>query len=139
MAGGAVLALAAQLYAGGFYLQTSKPDDAEARKAGAVLTVKVVGCHDPASAAVTATAIGYVSGQRRSIPLKINALSEAGTFAIAQQWPEEGRWVIRLDGRMKEGGVTTTLVKAGPAGVDFGEGKAEMRAFTADEVDAMLR
>jgi hypothetical protein len=91
----------------------------EAQKVNAVLTVKAVGCHDPASAAVTATAIELVNGERRSIPLKIDALSEPGTFAVGQQWPHEGRWVIQLAGR-SDGAVTTTLDKAGPAGVDFG-------------------
>jgi len=110
----------------------------EARKANAVLTVKAVGCHDPAKAAVTATAFGLVNGERRTIPLKITALSEPGTFAIAEQWPREGRWVIQLAARTDDV-VTTTLLKAGPAGVDFGQGKAEMRVFTPDEVDAMLR
>jgi hypothetical protein len=137
-AGAAILALAAQLYAGGFYLQTGNPDSPEARKMNAVLTVKVAGCHDPASAVVTATAIGLVKGERRSIPLRLSSLSDPGTFAISQQWPKEGRWVIQLSGR-SDGAVTTTLVSAGPAGVDVGHGKAEMRVFTADEVDAMLR
>jgi hypothetical protein len=137
-AGAVILALAAQLCAGGFYLQADKADSLEARKVNAVLTVKAVGCHDPASAKVTATAIGLANGERRSIPLKIDALSAPGTFAIAQQWPKEGRWVIQLSGR-SDSAVTSTLVKAGPSGVDFGQGKAEMRVFTADEVDAMLR
>jgi hypothetical protein len=137
-AAAAILALAAQLCAGGFYLQAGKAESAEARKVNAVLTVKAVGCHDPASAKVTATAIGLVNGERRSMPLKIDALSEPGMFAIAQQWPKEGRWVIQLAGR-SDNVVTTTLVKAGPSGVDFGQEKAEMRVFTADEVDAMLR
>jgi len=138
-AAGAVLALAAQLYAGGFFLQAAKPETPEALKAGAVLTATVVGCHDPAEATVTAAAIGYVNGQRRTIPLKLSALSAPGTFAISQQWPKDGRWVIQISGRVKQGEVTNTLVKAGPSGIDYGSGKAEMRAFTAQEVDALLR
>jgi len=37
---------------------------AEARKMGAVITIKAADCHDPATARVTATDIGVVDGQR---------------------------------------------------------------------------
>jgi hypothetical protein len=137
--GAAILALAGQLWAGGFYLQAGNPAASpEARKMNAVLTVKAVGCHDPATAAVTAIAVGWVNGERRAIPLKVAALSEPGAFAIAQQWPQEGKWVIQLSGRNAVA-VTTTLVTAGPGGVDWNGGKSEMRVFAAEEVDAMLR
>ena len=47
----AVLALAGQLWAGGFYLQLGNPEaNPEARKLSAALLVKAVGCHDPALA-----------------------------------------------------------------------------------------
>ena len=62
----AVLALAGQLSAGGFYLVLGNPDaSAEARKVNAVLTIQATGCHAPATAALRATAIGIVNGQRR--------------------------------------------------------------------------
>ena len=58
--------LAGQLLAGGFYLQLGNPDASEeARKANAVLTVKATGCHDPATATLTATAVGTVNGSGR--------------------------------------------------------------------------
>ena len=72
----AVLALAGQLFAGGFWLQLGNPEaSAEARKVNAVVTIKATGCHDPALAKVTATAIGMVDGQRRSIPLHARRVS----------------------------------------------------------------
>src|SRR5579872_3318608 len=92
----APLALAGQLFAGGFFLQLGNPEASpEALKAGAVLTVKATGCHNPATAKLTATAVGVVNGERREIPLKVTQLSEPGAFAISQQWPSEGKWVIR--------------------------------------------
>ena len=135
----APLALAGQLFAGGFYLQLGNPEASpEALKAGAVLTVKAWGCHDPATAKVTATAIGMVNGERREIPLKVTPLSGVGMFAIAQQWPREGKWVIQLVGRNGEQ-FTNTLVGAGPGGVDRTRFKENMHPFAASDVEAMLR
>jgi hypothetical protein len=133
------LALAGQLWAGGFYLSVENPGASpEARKVGAALTIKAVGCHDPANAKVTAQAIGMVNGELRTIPLKVTAMSEPGVFALARQWPSEGRWVIQLLGH-NDGVVTSSLLRAGPAGVDLKSWRGEMREFTAAEIEDMLR
>lgn len=135
----AALALAGQLLAGGFYLQVGNPEaSTEAKKLNAVVTVKATGCHDPALARLTATAIGVVNGERREIPLKVAALSTPGMFAITQQWPKEGRWVIRLEA---DNGTqfTSSLLPAGPEGVDRYHDRADHRHFTTTEIDAMLR
>jgi hypothetical protein len=135
----AALALAGTLIAGGFYLQLGNPEaSAEARKANAVLTIKATGCHNPAAAKLTATAIGTVKGERRSIPLEVTKLSEPGLFAISQQWPKEGKWVIELVARNDEQ-FTNTLVSAGPDGIDRYHPKSDMHPFAAADVDAMLR
>jgi hypothetical protein len=135
----APLVLAGQLLAGGFYLQLGNPEASqEAQKAGAVLTVKATGCHDPATATLTATAIGVVNGERREIPLKVSHLTGDGFFAIAQQWPREGKWVISLVARNGEQ-FTNTLVSAGPSGVDRTRFKEGMHQFTATDVEAMLK
>ncbi|MBZ5725044.1 MAG: hypothetical protein LAP87_08610 [Acidobacteriia bacterium] len=135
----AALALSGQLIAGGFFLQLGNPEaSAEARKVNAIVTVKAAGCHDPATAKLTATAIGMVNGQRREIPLKVEALSEPGMFALAQQWPKEGRWVIELVAKNGEQ-FTNTLVIASPQGVDRLHAKGDMRKFADADVDAMLK
>lgn len=135
----AMLALAGQLFAGGFWLQLGNPEaSAEARKVNAVVTIKAVGCHDPAAAKVTATAIGMVDGQRRSIDLKLDKLSEPGTYALSQQWPKDGKWVIELVGRNDQQ-FTNTLLSAGPQGIDRLHAKADMKEFQAADVDAMLK
>src|SRR5207302_262058 len=91
------LALAAQMFAGGFYLQLGNPEASpEARKLGAVLTVKATGCHDPATAQLIATAIGDIHGQRRTVPLEVKQLAEPGAFVVVGTWPKEGKWVIHL-------------------------------------------
>jgi hypothetical protein len=134
-----ILACAGQLLAGGFFLQLGNPEaNAEARKLGAVVVIKAAGCHDPAKAQVTATAIGVVNGQRRTIPLEVKALPGPGEFAIARQWPAEGKWVIQLVGRNEEM-FTNTLIAAGPDGVDRLHAKFNMKAFASSDVEAMLQ
>jgi|SRR5215467_10103281 len=133
------LALAAQVFAGGFYLQLGNPEaSAEARTLGAVLTVKATGCHDPATAKLTATAIGEVNGQRRAVPLEVKNLSEPGMFALVGSWPKDGKWAIELSATNGEQ-FTNTLVSAGPDGLDRLHAKANLKKFTPAEVDAMLR
>ena len=134
----AVLALAGQLWAGGFFLTLGSPDSSpEARKLNAVLTIKMDGCHDPGAATVTATAIGMVNGERREIPLQLHAMTTPGMYALAQQWPKEGRWVLKLAARNGEL-FTNSLVTAAPNGIGT-EAKRDSREFTAADVSAMLK
>jgi hypothetical protein len=139
MPAAALLALAGQLLAGGFYLQLGNPEaSAEARKNNAVLTIKAWGCHDPSTAQLTATAVGMVNGHRQSIPLTVTKLSEVGMFALSQQWPKEGKWVIELVARNGEQ-FTNSLVAAGPEGLDRLHAKANMKQFSNSDVEAMLQ
>ena len=109
-----MLACAGQMFAGGFWLQLGNPEaNPAAGKMGAVVTIKAVGCHDPATAKVTATAVGVVNGERRTIPLELKPLGEPGAYALSQQWPKEGKWVIQLVGKNGEQ-FTNTLIGAGP-------------------------
>ncbi len=134
----AMAACAAQLFAGGFFLQLGNPDASpEAKNANAVLVIKAVGCHDPANATVTATAVGTVGGKQQTIPLQLTKLKEAGTFALTQQWPRDGKWVIELIGRNDEQ-FTNTLVPAGPDGVDRLHAKFNMKAFSKADVASLL-
>jgi hypothetical protein len=134
-----ILACAGQLLAGGFFLQLGNPEaNPEARKLGAVVVIKAAGCHDPAKAQVTATAVGMVNGQRRTIPLEVKSLSGPGEFALAQQWPKEGKWVIQLVGK-NDDMFTNTLISAGPDGVDRLHAKFNMKAFDRSDVEAMLQ
>ncbi len=134
----ALLVLAGQLLAGGFWLQLGNPEASpEARKANAVVTIKAVGCHDPATAKVSATAIGVVDGKRQTIPLTVTRLPGTGMFALAQQWPKTGRWVIQLLGTNGEQ-FTNTLLIAGPDGVDRLHAKSDMKKFSSRDIEAML-
>ena len=134
----AVAAVAGQLFAGGFFLQLGNPEaNTEAKKANAVLVIQATGCHDPATATLTATAFGVVNGKRQSIPLQVTKLSGAGEFALTQQWPKDGKWVIELVGRNGEQ-FTNTLVAAGSNGLDRLHAKYDMKAFSKGDVESML-
>ena len=120
-------------------MQLGNPEaNAEARKMNAAVVIKAAGCHDPATAKVTATAIGVVNGERRTIPLEVKALGGAGEFALTQQWPKEGKWVIQLVGKNGEQ-FTNTLISAGPDGLDRLHAKFDMKAFSKSDVEAMLQ
>jgi hypothetical protein len=134
----AMAAFAGQLFAGGFYLTLGNPEaNPEAKQANAVLVVRADGCHEPEKAQVTATAIGIVDGKRQSIPLKLTKLSAPGTYALTQQWPKQGKWVIELSAQ-DVGRSTYTLVSAGPDGVDRLHPKMAMKAFPKSEIESML-
>jgi hypothetical protein len=129
------LASATALWAGGLFVVLGNPDASpEARGEKAVLILKLAGCHEPQNAVVTGVAI---SGHEKSIPLQLKALPTPGTYAVTRQWPEQGRWVLEFIGK-DQGRVTSTLVVAGPAGIERQAAKMEMREPARSEVLAML-
>jgi hypothetical protein len=135
----AALCAAGYLVAGGFYLQLGNPEaNPDAQKVNAVVVIKATGCHDPAMAQVTARAIGTVNGEGQTIPLTVTKLPGDGVFALTQQWPAQGKWVIQLIGKNGEQ-FTNTLLAAGPKGVDRLHARADMKPFGDSDVNAMLQ
>ncbi len=135
----AVLALAAQVQAGGFWLTLGNPGaNSEARALNAAVTVKAIGCVEPVrDAKITGNAIGIVDGKRHTIPLKLTPMREPGMFAVAKQWPDQGRWIVQFVGR-SGAAVTTTLAAIGPEGVDR-YNKKEMRGQASEaQISALL-
>lgn len=64
-----------------------------------VVAVRAVVCEDLATVRITGTAEGLVNGTRQSLPLTLTAVDPAAAvYAIAQQWPQEGTWVLHLKG-----------------------------------------
>jgi hypothetical protein len=123
-------------YGGGFYLQLGNPDaSAEARAAKAVVTLLATGCHEPGKAEITGVAIS--KSNRQSIPLKVTKLSRPGMFAVAQQWPAEGTWVLQFTAR-NDGAVTSAIVTAGPEGVDRATAKYVRGEPTREDVETLL-
>jgi hypothetical protein len=93
-----ILAIATTLTAGGFYLSLEKPTRAGTLQAkDAVLLVRPYGCHQPEDALISATAEGLVKGQRETIQLQLHPASK-GVYAIKQQWPTGGVWLVAVRG-----------------------------------------
>ncbi len=138
-AAASLLALAIPLFAGGFMVLLGNPEASEkARALQAVLTIQLAGCHQPENAAVSATAIGNRGGLRESIPLKLLPLAGSpGMYAITRQWPFEGKWVLEFVATEQDR-IATTLVQAGPAGIDRQSAKYYAKRLTPDVVSEFL-
>ena len=137
---GAVFVLAATiaLQAGGFWLETGNPQASpEARAANAVLVIRAIGCHNPAEADVTGTAIGIVDGKRVSKPLKLVKLSTPGAYAVARQWPAEGPWALQFVATTGDL-VTSAIMPANGDDVPRHEAKYAPGPPNPDQVNAIL-
>jgi hypothetical protein len=93
----ALCTLAAPLFAGALRIEVGNPaSNPEAIRSHAVLVARITACHSPEKTTVSATAEGVVDGVRTSLPLKVISLSTAGSFAVAREWPDKGRWAIKM-------------------------------------------
>ena len=139
IAAAALLASAAvPALAGGFFVLLGNPEaSSRAKAAGAVVTIKLAGCHEPEKANVSAVAIGEVDGQRQSVPLTLTKLSEPGMYAVTRQWPEKGNWVLQFiatDGER----VASTLVAAGAGGIEPEKAVMGMKPASESEINGLL-
>ncbi len=133
-----VMALAVPVLAGGFYVLLGNPEaSAEARSQHAFVTIKAAGCHEPEKAGITATAIGLVDGRRQSVPLKLVRMSEPGMYAVARQWPAEGRWALQFVATDHDR-VTSTIVRVGQGGVERATVKYRLGQPAAEDVAELL-
>ncbi|MFY9554950.1 MAG: hypothetical protein WAV47_09595, partial [Blastocatellia bacterium] len=116
---------------------------------GVVLIARTYGCHQPADAKLSATAEGLINGKRRSIPLELHGVG-SGVYAIKQEWPSEGAWVIALTGDYNSM-TSSVLVRLGEngqvmPGTSLKEGNLKgvhatgaRRKWIAQEIDSALR
>ena len=148
--GALLLTIASPALAGGFQLSVETPaGSADPQLKDIVLIARTYGCHQPADAKLSATAEGFVSGDRRSLPLELRSIG-SGVYAIKQQWPSEGTWVLALTGAYN-GMTSSVLVELGPngrvlPGTRLEEGnlrgvhaKGVRRSWIADDIDSALR
>jgi hypothetical protein len=96
------------------------------------------GCAEATSAQVGGSAEGLVQGARRSVALKIVAMSTPGVYAVYPIWPAEGDWVVSLQGTCA-GANAGALIPIGPGGFIRASSKVFTRPATAPEVDAALQ
>jgi hypothetical protein len=96
------------------------------------------GCADVTKAQVGATAEGLVQGARKSVALKLAAMSTPGVYAVYPTWPAEGNWVVSLHGTCA-GATAGALIPIGPNGFIRASSKVLTRPATAVEIDAALQ
>jgi hypothetical protein len=145
-----LLTIASPALAGGFQLSVETPaGSADPQLKEVVLIARTYGCHQPADAKLSATAEGFVSGNRKSLPLEMRSIG-SGVYAIKQQWPSEGTWVLALTGAYN-GMTSSVLVELGPNGkvlpgtrLDEGNlkgvhAKGARRTWVAEDINSALR
>lgn len=114
--------------------------------AGAYLYVHTFHHNDAINASPRGTAEGIVGGQRRTVALSFQGTSRPGTFALRQQWPREGTWMLVISTGAPPGNATA-LVDIGASGdvaavrvpSRLQEGRPIPTPVTAADVDAALR
>ncbi len=81
---------------------------------GAALVIHTFHHEKPIGFPVSGTAEGLVNGERRSLPLEFTSTSRPGVYALKQQWPAEGDWVLAIatQGRAE----VSLVVELGPNG-----------------------
>lgn len=84
-------------FAGALTLQVDElASNKEAIAKKAAVVAHTTACHSPEKTTITATAEGIVNGKPQIIPLKVIHLSEPGFYAVAQEWPREGLWTVKM-------------------------------------------
>jgi len=135
--------------AGGFWVTVESAHSSRPGMSGqTVLVVRPDGCHEPQSAAITATAEGIVNGQRRSLPLKLVAISP-GVYEIAREWPAQGTWVVAVNAeyrglsraaitRLGAGGAIPAKLASSTDGT-IADVQPFNRKLTAGDIDSALQ
>jgi len=103
----------------------------------AAFVFRTEGCAEPSAAQIGGTAEGLVKGARQSLPLKFIAMSKPGVYAVYQNWPAEGDWLVTLKGTCASA-TAGAIVPIGPKGFLRESSKFLTRPATSPEVDAAL-
>jgi len=110
----------------------------DVRAKSAAFVFRTEGCADPAKSQISGTAEGVVKGARRSVPLNVTAMSKSGVYAVYQNWPPEGDWVVNLKGTCASASAGA-IIPVGPKGFVRESSKFFPRPATDAEVDASLK
>ena len=134
-----VFTVAALVLAAGFTFTIGSPvasQDYQAKAAAFVFRTE--GCPEPAKAQISGTAEGLVKGARRSVVLKVTAMTKPGVYAVYQNWPPEGEWVVNLKGTCTDASAGA-IVPIGPKGFIRESLKFFQRLATNAEIETSLR
>ena len=135
----AVCAVGALALAEGFTFTIGNPvasQDFQAK--GAAFVFRTEGCAEPAKSQIAGSAEGMVKEARRSVALKVIATSKPGVYAVYQNWPSEGHWVVNLKGTCA-GSSAGAIIPIGPKGFVRESSKFFPRPATGAEIDTSLK
>jgi hypothetical protein len=105
----------------------------------AAFVFRTEGCAEPVKAQIGGTAEGLVKGARRSVALKVMpASSKPGVYAVYQNWPAEGEWVVNLKGTCGNASAGA-VVPVGPKGFIRESSKFFPRPATDAEIETSLK
>ena len=108
------------------------------RAKGSAFVFRTENCADTAKVEVSATAEGFLNGERKSLPLQVMAMPRPGIYAVFQGWPAGGDWVVNLKGTCADA-KAGALVPIGPKGFIRESSKVYPRPATDKEIEASLR
>jgi hypothetical protein len=150
LGGALLLSISGSAFAGGFQLSVETPSaSSDPQMKEVVLVARTYGCHQPADAKLSATAEGLVNGARKSVALELRSIG-SGVYAIKQQWPAEGNWVLAITGAYN-GMTSSVLVELGHngrvlPGTRLEEGavkgvhaRGARRQWVAEDINSALR
>jgi len=103
----------------------------------AAFVFRTEGCAEPAKSQIGGTAEGVVNGGRRSVALKVVATSKPGVYAVYQNWPADGDWVVNLKGTCASAGAGA-IVPIGPKGFIRESSRFFPRPATDAEIETSL-
>ena len=104
----------------------------------AAFALRTEGCAEPAKSQINGTAEGIVKGERRSVVLRVMSASKPGVYAVEQNWPPDGEWVVSLRGTCA-GQSAGAIIPMGPKGFIRESSKFLARPATDAEIDAALK
>jgi hypothetical protein len=135
----AACAVGAFAFAEGFTFTIGSPvASQDFQMKSAAFVFRTEGCAEPAKSQIAGTAEGLVKGARRSVALKVVAASKPGVYAVYQNWPAEGEWVVNLKGTCANASAGA-LVPVGPKGFIRESSKFFPRPATEAEIDTSLK
>ena len=135
----AACAAAALVLAEGFSFTIGSPVASQDYQAkGARFVFRTQGCAEPAKSQISGSAEGLVKGERRSVALKLVGMTKPGVYAVYQNWPAEGEWVVNLKGTCADASAGA-IVPIGPKGFIRESSKFFPRPATNAEIETSLK
>jgi hypothetical protein len=104
----------------------------------AAFVFRTEGCADSVKPQIGGTAEGLVNGVRRSVALNVFETSKPGVYAVGQNWPSEGAWVVALKGTCADANASA-IVPIGPHGFIRESAKVFPRPATKAEIEQSLK